>query len=139
MKKPTAGMPEDWRESVDENIRCGLIEILILSMLSNRDMYTFEIKLELSKRSGGKFQLRDGSMYGPMYRMLERKLISSRQELVGEKRFRNYYHLEDSGKEYLDFSVGKFYEIFGITDSIISECKLKNSINCDDQNGDNQQ
>ena len=38
MKKPTAGMPEDWRESVDENIRCGLIEILILSMLSNRDM-----------------------------------------------------------------------------------------------------
>ena len=46
------------------------------------------------------------------------------------------------GKKYNErtlYGMRKFYEIFGITDSIISECKLKNSINCDDQNGDNQQ
>ena len=32
---------------VDENIKCGLIEILILSLLSQEDMYGYKIKMEL--------------------------------------------------------------------------------------------
>ncbi|MEE1355956.1 MAG: PadR family transcriptional regulator [Clostridia bacterium] len=115
-------LEKDWHSSVEENIRCGLIEMLILSMLSNGDMYAYELKRTLEQKSNGVFKMRDGSLYGPMYRMLDRNLISSRQELVGQKRFRNYYHIEESGKEYLEYSVKKFYEIFGFTDSILSEC-----------------
>lgn len=131
MENNIPNLPDEWLNSIDESIRCGLIEILILSMLSTKDMYTYEIKLELSKRSAGEFQMRDGSLYGPMYKMLERGLISSKQVLVGEKRFRNYYHLEESGRQYLDFSVKKFYKIFGITDMIITECHGKDQTSDD--------
>jgi len=31
--------------------------------------------------------------------------------LVGKKRFRNYYHIEDSGKEYLEFALEKYQEV----------------------------
>lgn len=40
---------------------------------------------------------------------------------MGEKRFRNYYHLEERGKEYLDYSRKVFYETYGFTDRIIRE------------------
>ena len=111
--------------SIEENIRCGLIEILILSMLSKRDMYTYEIIRELLDRGCDDFITYDGSIYGPMYRMLGRNLISSTQKMVGEKRFRNYFHLEDSGREYLEISVKKFYEIYGLTEKVISEFGFK--------------
>ena len=96
-----------------------MIELLILSMLVKQDMYVYDIKQEIAKRSEGEFILRDGSMYGPMYRMLERGLISSRQELVGEKRFRKYYHLEDLGKEYLACCTERFYKSYRVTDHTV--------------------
>lgn len=114
-------MPKEWQDVIDENFRYGMIELLILSMLVKQDMYVYDIKQEIAKRSEGEFILRDGSMYGPMYRMLERGLISSRQELVGEKRFRKYYHLEELGREYLACCIERFYKLYRVTDNIVSE------------------
>ena len=102
-------------------------------MLAKQDMYVYDIKQELIKRSEGEFILRDGSIYGPIYRMLERGLISCRQEFVGEKRFRKYYHLEDLGKEYLSCCVERFYKLFRITDNIISEYIDKSKFKTNDQ------
>ena len=48
-------------------------------------------------------------------------MISSRQELVGEKRFRKYYHLEELGKEYLACCIERFYKLYRVTDNIVSE------------------
>ena len=40
-------------------------------------------------------------MYPTLYRLVEKKLISDRQEKVGVRRIRVYYHLEKAGEEYL--------------------------------------
>lgn len=101
-----------WKDDVQENIKCGLIEILVLSLLSEEDMYGYRIKTELESRTDHTFLVKEGSLYGPLYRMEQRGLISSRRELVGEKRFRNYYHLEEKGKEYLLFAKKEFFSIF---------------------------
>ncbi len=114
-------LPDNWANVIDESFRYGMIELLILSMLVKKDMYAYDIKQEIQSRSNGEFNIKDGSMYGPIYKMLERGLISCRQELVGEKRFRKYYHLEDLGKEYLACCIDRFYTLFNVTDTIISE------------------
>lgn len=101
-----------WKDDVEENIKCGLIEILILSLLLKEDMYGYKIKSELARQTNNTFIVKEGSLYGPLYRMQERNLISSRKELVGEKRFRNYYHIEEPGKEYLRYAVKQFRLIF---------------------------
>ena len=59
--------------------------------------------------------------------MEQRKLISSRKELVGEKRFRNYYHIEASGRAYLDYALKKFRLIFGGAANLIEGCHLNES------------
>ena len=115
-----------WKDDVQENIKCGLVEILILALLSKEDMYGYKIKTELAQRTNNTIIVREGSLYGPLYRMEERKLISSRKELVGERRFRNYYHIEDTGKEYLEFSVNEFKKIFDGAYNLLKGCYLDN-------------
>ena len=113
-----------WMDNIQENIKSGLIEMLILSLLSTEDMYGYQIKTELANRTNQAFLVKEGSLYGPLYRMEERKLISSRKELVGQRRFRNYYHLEDSGKEYLQYTVDEFRKIFNGSYHLVEGCGL---------------
>ena len=84
---------------VSDSLKKGTVELLILKLLQDRDMYGYEITQELQTRSNGYFVLQEGSLYPTLYRMLERKLISERQELVGRRRTRVYYHLEEEGRK----------------------------------------
>ncbi len=97
-----------WKETIRENIRFGMIEILILALLSEEEMYGQQIKNELARRTNGVYVVEEGSLYGPLYRMESRGLIASRKEIVGARRFRNYYHIEPHGKEYLEYALKEY-------------------------------
>lgn len=99
-----------WKDDIEENLKTGLIEILILLLLRSEDMYGYQIVQEIARRSNNAIIIKEGSLYGPLYRLEKKKLITLRKEMVGKKRFRNYYHIEDSGIEYLDFALSKYYE-----------------------------
>ena len=94
----------DWKASIDENIRMGFLEIMILHLLSERDMYGYEIKKFITERTMGAFVFGESSLYIPLLRMAKRGLVSSRKELVVGKRFRTYYHLEEMGQRYLKYA-----------------------------------
>lgn len=113
-----------WSDNVQENIKSGLIEFLILSLLSKEDMYGYQIKTELANKTNQTFIVKEGSLYGPLYRMEERGLISSRKEMVGERRFRNYYHIEKFGKEYLEFAVKEFCLVYAGAHNLMKGCGL---------------
>lgn len=107
-----------WEDDIIENLKFGLVEIMILALLSKEEMYGYQIKQELTKRTDHGVIVKDGSLYGSLYRMEERGLISSRRELVGEKRFRNYYRIEPAGREYLNFAYKQFLSIYGGADKL---------------------
>ncbi len=75
--------------------------MLLLTMLQEEDMYGYQICQELAKRSDGHYKLLESSMYPILYRLIEKGYISDTRTLVGKRRVRVYYHLEESGKEYL--------------------------------------
>lgn len=109
-----------WKDDIEENLKYGTVEVLILKLLSERDMYGYEIKTELYKRSNEAVVIKEGSLYGPLYRMQEKKLISSRKEMVGPKRFRNYYHLDDDGKQYLEIALERLETFFNGANAVIN-------------------
>ena len=115
-------MQLSWKDDVQENIKCGLVEILILALLTTEDMYGYKIKTELANRSNQTIQVKEGSLYGPLYRMESRGLISNKKVLVGEKRFRNYYHIEPAGLEYLEYATKEFRAIFGGANDLLKGC-----------------
>lgn len=88
--------------AISDNVKRGTIELVVLSLLNESDMYGYQISQQLSSRSHGRYSLQESSMYPTLYRLLDKGFISDRQELVGRRRTRIYYHLEPSGKEYLE-------------------------------------
>lgn len=88
-------------EDIQENLKRGAIDLAILTLLAEGDMYPYQINQEIEKRTDGKLKFYVGSMYGPLKRMLENGEISERRVPAGERRFRNYYHMEEKGREYL--------------------------------------
>lgn len=93
---------EKMRNDIEENLLVGVLDMIVLKLLSENDMYGYQIKQEISERTKSIIRIKEGTLYGPLYRMERKGMISVRRELVGARRFRMYYHLEDSGKEYLE-------------------------------------
>ena len=98
---------------IQENFKRGILEMLILKLLEERDMYGYEMKFELDKRSESALTIKDGSLYGPLYRLIGKNYISEYKRLAGARRTRVYYHLEPMGKDYLDL-LRTEYETIGL-------------------------
>lgn len=94
---------------ISENLKRGVIDLLLLTLLQGEDMYGYQLCQELSTRSKGLFVLQESSMYPSLYRLSDKGYISDRRELVGKRRTRVYYHLEPAGKAHLE-TLHKEYE-----------------------------
>lgn len=100
---------------IQENLKRGMTELLILHLLKQEDMYGYQMTQEFEKRSEGLFILKEGTMYPSLYRLIEKGMISDHKELIGKRRTRVYYHIENTGREYFD----KIYaEYLSITEGI---------------------
>ena len=88
-------------DEIEENLKVGILDILILKLLTERELYGYEIKQLIFERNNHNIIIKEGSLYGPLYRMGKKNFISSRKELVGKKRFRMYYSITDLGRQYL--------------------------------------
>lgn len=99
--------------SKDDNFKRGSAELLILTLLQEKDMYGYEMSQLISERSNAMISIPEGSLYVALYRMVKDGIISDSREIVG-KRMRIYYHLEPAGraklvserKEYEDVATG---------------------------------
>jgi PadR family transcriptional regulator PadR len=101
-----------WKKDIEENVRSGIVELLILQLLCERDMYGYEIRKMLAERTNNAFEIKEASLYGPLYRMSDRGLISSYKKMAGEKRFRMYYQIEDAGRQYLSYGKEQINFVF---------------------------
>lgn len=78
----------------------GGMDLLILHLLAERDMYGYEMVTELASRSSEVFQLKEGTLY-PLLHRLEKEGSVSAYEEKKEGRVRRYYRLTRKGGEKL--------------------------------------
>jgi PadR family transcriptional regulator PadR len=82
------------------NFKRGFLPLIILSLLSQEDMYGYQLVQEMGRRSDGEYTLTESTLYPVLYRLEDKKFISSRRQLIGKRRVRVYYRIEPAGKEY---------------------------------------
>ncbi|WP_283128809.1 PadR family transcriptional regulator [Allofournierella massiliensis] len=109
---------------VSENLKRGVTELVLLSLLAQRDMYGYEMSQELQTRSGGKFILQESSMYPTLYRLEDKGYITVTKQQVGRRRTRMYYHLEPSGQDYLQSSVAEYLAMQEGIRAILTSCGM---------------
>ena len=84
---------------VGKQLKKGVIEILILELLSGEKMYGYQLIQELDVRSSGVFRMKEGTLYPVLYRLEDSKYIESFWEQENERRSvpRKYYRITSEG------------------------------------------
>lgn len=87
--------------SLQDQIRKGSTEILILNLLAEEPMYGYQISQELCQRSGGYFEMKEGLLYPTLHRMAQEGLLASEWRETGTARRRKYYAITEKGRRAL--------------------------------------
>lgn len=85
----------------EKNSAAGNTSMLLLQLLSERDMYGYEMIETLGKRSENLFELKAGTLY-PLLHTLESQnfLVSYESEVMGK--MRKYYGITKEGRKALE-------------------------------------
>jgi len=102
---------EKMKSSSNGGFKRGMVELILLALLKDKDMYGYQLSQELSLRSNGSFQLKETSMYPTLYRLVEKGYITSREEMTEKRKIRVYYHLESLGEQYLNMIMEDYVSI----------------------------
>ena len=96
------------------------IEMILLRLLLEGDMYGYQLTQEFKKRSAGIYTILEGSMYPILYRLTEQNYIFSYERKVGKRQIRIYYHLNEEGKVYLEKLVSSYHEFSNVIEFLLS-------------------
>lgn len=75
----------------------GHVDGMLLAVLSGGPLHGYGVTEELRRRSGGEFDLAEGTIYPALHRLESSGLLVSRWEVVGGRR-RRVYALSSSGQ-----------------------------------------
>ncbi len=95
--------------AIDRTLISGSMAMMILGLLSEKDMYGYEMIDTLRKRSQNVFELKAGTLY-PLLHNLEEKhfLVSYEEEVLGKRR--KYYSVTKEGKKHLERKKSEWQE-----------------------------
>jgi PadR family transcriptional regulator, regulatory protein PadR len=83
------------------NFLNGVPEMLVLQLLSRREMYGYELVKAIQEKTQEKLTFGEGCIYPLLHWLEETKLVGSRRMEV-EGRSRNYYQLTTRGRKRLE-------------------------------------
>ena len=86
--------------AVEKSLISGSMTMLILRLLSDGDMYGYEMIDTLRKRSQNVFELKAGTLYPLLHGLEEKGLLRVYEKDHGGKT-RKYYSITKEGKKYL--------------------------------------
>lgn len=96
------------------------LDAIILKILSEKDLYGYQISTELKKLSNDFFSIKTGTLYPLLRTMVSNGLLDT-YELDIQEQKRTFYTVTDRGLKYLETAIRewelyskKIKEIFGI-------------------------
>ena len=82
-----------------DSFKHSTAELLVLYLLSQGDMYGYEITHAFAEGTNGRYTIAEGTLYPILYKLEDAGLISSYVVKVGVRRTRKFYRLEDGGRQ----------------------------------------
>lgn len=86
---------------LDRELKKGSAELLILSLIEDRQRHGYEISKLIESRSGGALRFNVASLYPMLYRLEKRGWIQGRWIDKAGQRRRRYYRLTTAGRKVL--------------------------------------
>ena len=104
--------------AVEKSLATGSMALLLLSLLSQKEMYGYEMIESLRKQSNNVFELKAGTLYPLLHGLEEKQLLTSCEKEVGGK-VRKYYAITKEGRKELKKKREAWQEYAGAVSSVI--------------------
>ena len=91
---------------MDKEILKGSIDILLLSLISQKDCYGYEMVKSLKENSQELYSMGEGTLYPALKRLEKKKWIESYWQEADAGKRRKYYRITDAGTKELAKKIG---------------------------------
>lgn len=105
--------------AVDKSLLTGSMTMLVLKLLSEKDMYGYEMIDTLRKKSQNVFELKAGTLYPLLHGLEEKGMLKVyEQEFLGKTR--KYYSITKEGKKLLKSKTEEWNEYSGAIANVLA-------------------
>jgi PadR family transcriptional regulator PadR len=104
---------------MDSELLKGTLALLILSLLSRKPMYGYEIAATVHRDTDGAFTWREGSLYPNLHKLQADGLITGQWEEKESGRKRRYYHITKKGRAALQEKMESWKELCQAVNQIL--------------------
>jgi len=110
-------------DAISPQLKKGVLDILLLRLLSEGPMYGYELLVTLEVRGGGTFGCKEGTLYPILYRLEDAGHIESRWEQDSARRGvpRKYYTITAGGRDRLRLAGRELTQWMRAIESIMGE------------------
>lgn len=101
----------------------GVLELVILKLLIDSPHYGYSLMQDISKQSGKKIEIKDGTLYPILYRLEDQQIIESYWETTDDrsKKPRKYYRITKTGIERYHNMLKDYLEVQSGINQILNE------------------
>ena len=112
---------------LDNQFKKGILAIIVLKLIGDRDMYGYEIIQQLDTLSDGYYKLKEGTLYPVLYRLEDNGWIESYRVIQEEERKvpRKYYKITSSGVKALSEQIDFWRHFNFITNKVLGLDTIK--------------
>lgn len=103
---------------IDKTLVSGSAGMLVLRLLSEQDMYGYQMTEQLAARSRNVFEMKSGTLY-PLLHSLEQKGYITAYERQENGRVRRYYSITDSGRGQLADKAAEWAVFRAVVDGVM--------------------
>ncbi len=95
------------------------IDMLILKILEEKDMYGYEIIRKINNISSHKFVLKAGTLYPLLHALEKEGYVISYEKMEDTRQVRKYYRITEEGKKHLDCKIQNWKEYSSIINYVL--------------------
>ncbi|MGN0659017.1 MAG: PadR family transcriptional regulator [Emergencia sp.] len=105
-------------ENFEAQFKKATLPLMVLNLLSEREMYAYEIMQEALRRSDGRYKM--PLLYTTLNKLQEQKLvIESRKTISDDNRVRVYYKITEEGRQHLNMLKSIYIELAETVKAIV--------------------
>ena len=106
----------------ERQLKKGILEILVLKLISVEPKYGYQLIKELDERSDGIFKIKEGTLYPILYRLEDDHLIRSEWSEAKEKSIsKKYYIISNEGIKALEDLISLWEKFSYISNQILED------------------
>jgi PadR family transcriptional regulator PadR len=108
---------------MERELKRGTLEMVLLRLLGDREMYGYELVTAFEERGNGNFEVKDGTLYPVLYRLEKAGYVEPHWVTQERGVPRKYYRITAAGRQQVDTLVTEWRTFVDAVDSLLNEEK----------------